>query len=129
MNTVSRWVIAVAMLVSGLLHGYLYAHRYREIPVIGAGFLVQASAFCAVAVLLAVGGPRWFWWVSAVLSAGALVAFGLSRTVGLFGFVERGFEPVPYALLSVVTEAVVVLMVGVWALWVRNHQASSARRD
>ena len=32
-----------------------------------------------------------------------LVAFALSRTTGLFGFTETGWEPCPYALLSVVT--------------------------
>ncbi len=67
-------------------------------------------------VLLAVGAPVWFGWASGLLSAGALAAFALSRTVGLFGFVETGWEPVPYALLSVVAEAVAVLTAGVWAV-------------
>lgn len=112
-NIVRRLVIAAAMLASGLLHAYLYVHGYQHIPVVGMGFLVQASVFCAVAVLLAVGAPQWFAWVSGLMSAGALAAFGLSRTVGLFGFVEKGLEPVPYALLSVVTEVVVVVTVAV----------------
>ena len=36
--------------------------------------------------------------------------------VGLFGFVETGRQPVPYAVLSVVAEALAVLAVGVWAV-------------
>lgn len=115
-NIVYRLVIAAAMLSSGLLHAYLYVHGYGHIPSVGTGFLVQASVFCAVGVLLAVGAPRWFGWASGLLSAGALVAFALSRTVGLFGFVETGLEPVPYAVLSVVAEAVAVLTAGVWAV-------------
>ena len=115
-NIVYRLVIAAAMLSSGLLHAYLYVHGYGHIPSVGTGFLVQASVFCAVGVLLAVGAPRWFGWASGLLSAGALVAFALSRTVGLFGFVETGWEPVPYAVLSVVAEAVAVLTAGVWVV-------------
>lgn len=118
-NVVYRLVIAVAMLASGLIHAYLYVHGYRHIPDIGTAFLVQSSAFCAVGVLLAAGAPRWFAWAAGLLSAGALGAFALSRTVGLFGFVETGLEPVPYAVLSVVAEVVAVLAVGMWAVRVR----------
>ncbi|KMV13891.1 MULTISPECIES: hypothetical protein [Mycobacteriaceae] len=102
------------MVVSGGVHAYLYLHGYGHIPTVGTGFLVQASVFCAVGVLLAVGAPRWFGWASGLLSAGALAAFGLSRTVGLFGFVETGWEPAPYALISVIVEAVAVLAVAAW---------------
>jgi hypothetical protein len=111
---VYRLVIAAAMVVSGGVHAYLYLHGYGHIPTVGTGFLVQASVFCAVGVLLAVGAPRWFGWASGLLSAGALAAFGLSRTVGLFGFVETGWEPAPYALISVIVEAVAVLAVAAW---------------
>lgn len=114
MTLVYRLVIAAAMVVSGGVHAYLYLHGYGHIPTVGTGFLVQASVFCAVGVLLAVGAPRWFGWASGLLSAGALAAFGLSRTVGLFGFVETSWEPAPYALISVIVEAVAVLAVAAW---------------
>lgn len=114
MTLVYRLVIAAAMVVSGGVHAYLYLHGYGHIPTVGTGFLVQASVFCAVGVLLVVGAPRWFGWASGLLSAGALAAFGLSRTVGLFGFVETGWEPAPYALISVIVEAVAVLAVAAW---------------
>lgn len=114
MTLVYRLVIAAAMVVSGGVHAYLYLHGYGHIPTVGTGFLVQASVLCAVGVLLAVGAPRWFGWASGLLSAGALAAFGLSRTVGLFGFVETGWEPAPYALISVIVEAVAVLAVAAW---------------
>jgi hypothetical protein len=42
----------------------------------------------------------------------ASAAFALSRTVGLFGFTETGWEPEPYALLSVAAEALVAILVG-----------------
>jgi hypothetical protein len=35
----------------------------------------------------------------------------LSRTVGLFGFIERGWEPSPQAALSVIAEVFTVVLV------------------
>jgi hypothetical protein len=55
-----------------------------------------------------------------VLAAGALVAFALSRTVGIAGFVERGFEPAPHALISVGAELVTVACVVAVALRARR---------
>jgi hypothetical protein len=40
------------------------------------------------------------------------VAFALSRTVGLFGFTERGWDPSPHAVISVAAEVLTVLL---WA--------------
>jgi hypothetical protein len=109
-----RLGIAASLAVSGVSHAYLFIHGYRFIPNIGPAFLVQASACLAVAVLLAVGGPGWLRWAGAALSAGSLVAFALSRTVGLFGFTEVGWEPAPHAAISVAAESVTVAL---WAIW------------
>ncbi|WP_234791514.1 hypothetical protein [Mycolicibacterium mucogenicum] len=111
MTLVHRLVLAAAMVVSGGVHAYLYLHGYGHIPTVGTGFLVQAAVFCSVGVLILAGGPTWFLWVAGLLSAGALGAFALSRTVGLAGFVEKGWEPAPYALVSAVAEIVAVLAV------------------
>jgi len=109
-----RMAIAVSLVVSGVSHAYLYAHGYGHIPVIGTGFLLQASVFFAVAVLVALGGPEWLVWAAGVLAVGALGAFALSRTVGIAGFVETGWDPAPHAMLSVAAEVVTVLACGVW---------------
>lgn len=119
-NIVGRLVIAGAMFTSGAVHAYLYLHGYGHIPVVGTGFLVQSAVFCSVAVLLVVGGPQWFVWASGLMSAGALGAFGLSRTVGLAGFSEKGWEPAPYALVSAAAEIVAVLAVVAWAVEMRR---------
>jgi hypothetical protein len=120
---VTRIALAVAIAVSGLSHAYLYVHGYQHIPLIGTAFLVQAGISFALALLILIGGPSWLRWVAAALSGGALVAFGLSRTVGLFGFSERGWQPSPHAAISVVAELVAV---GLWAAYVlgRRQQAS-----
>jgi hypothetical protein len=88
-----RLGISASLAVSGVIHAYLYVSGYRDIPTIGPAFLGQAVVFCVLALLVLAGGPAWLRWVAAVLSAGALVAFALSRTVGLFGFTELGWNP------------------------------------
>ena len=49
-----------------------------------------------------------------MLAGGSLVAFALSRTVGLFGFSEQGWQPSPHAAVDMVAE---VLVVGLWAAY------------
>jgi hypothetical protein len=111
---VTRIGIAVALAVSGISHAYLYMHGYRHIPTIGTAFIVQASVSFALAILILVGGPAWLRWAGAMLAGGSLVAFALSRTVGLFGFSEQGWQPSPHAAVDMVAE---VLVVGLWAAY------------
>jgi hypothetical protein len=115
-NIMVRAGFAVSLLVSAVSHAYLYVHGYQHIPKIGASFLIQASVSFAVAVLIALGGPVWLRWAAAAIAGGSLVAFTASRTVGIFGFSEQGWEPTPYAALSVAAEVLTVL---VWAGTVR----------
>jgi drug/metabolite transporter (DMT)-like permease len=116
---VTRLALAVALAVSGASHAYLYIHGYHHIPTIGTAFVVQASVSFALALLIVIGGPSWLQWAAAALAAGALGAFALSRTVGLFGFSEQGWQPSPHAAISVVAELVVV---GLWAVYVIGHR-------
>ena len=108
----TRIGIAAAVAISGISHAYLYIHGYQHIPTIGAAFVLQASILCALALLILIGGPAWLQWAAAMVAGGALIAFALSRTVGLFGFFEQGWQPAPYAAVSVVAEA---LAIGLWA--------------
>ena len=127
-GSVARIGIAATLAVSGISHAYLYIHGYRHIPIIGAAFAVQASVCFAVALLILIGGPAWLRWAAAMLAGGSLVAFALSRTVGLFGFSERGWQPSPHAVVSVVAE---LLTVGLWAAYLvyrrrRDHSCQTA---
>jgi hypothetical protein len=119
-----RVAIAAALAVSGISHAYLYIHGYRHIPNIGTAFRLQASVSVAVAVLLVVGGPGWLRWAAAALAGGSLVAFALSRTVGVLGFTERGWQPSPHAAISAMAE---VLTVVLWAVWLLRRRAAVAR--
>jgi hypothetical protein len=107
---VTRIGIALALTVTGVSHAYLYIHGYRHIPTIGTAFLIQASVSFALAALILVGGPAWLQWAGAMLAGGSLVAFALSRTVGLFGFSEQGWQPSPHAALSAVAEVLTVVL-------------------
>jgi hypothetical protein len=121
-----RLAMAVALTVTGISHAYLYIHGYHHIPTIGTAFVVQASVSFALALLILLGGPVWLQWAGAAVSGGALVAFALSRTVGLFGFSETGWEPSPHAAISVVAEVVVV---GLWAVSVLRSRLGARTED
>ena len=115
-----RLGIAATLVVSGVIHADLYIHGYRHIPTVGPAFLLQASMFCALAVLILAGAPEWFRWAGALLSVGTLIALALSRTMGLFGFTERGWEPSPQAAVSVIAEVLTVVLVAVSVLSSRS---------
>jgi hypothetical protein len=109
-----RLGIAGSLAISGLDHAHLYIHGYRHIPTIGTAFLIQASLSIAVAILIVAGGPAWLRWAAAVLAAGSLGAFALSRTIGLFGFSEAGWQPAPHAAISALAEALTVVLCAAW---------------
>jgi hypothetical protein len=103
--------VSATLAVSGVIHAYLYVHGYSHIPMIGPAFLLQAVVFCLLAVLILASGARWLLWVGGAVALGSLIAFVLSRTVGLFGFIEYGWEPSPEAALSVIAEVLTVVLV------------------
>ncbi|MDT5231048.1 MAG: hypothetical protein QOJ56_6482 [Mycobacterium sp.] len=123
-GVITRIGIAAALAVSGISHAYLYIHGYQHIPTIGAAFILQASLSFAVAALILIGGPGWLRWAAAMVAGGALVAFVLSRTVGLFGFSERGWQPSPHAAVSVVAE---LLTVGLWVAYLIDRRRAGTR--
>lgn len=115
-SLVTRIGIAVALAVTGISHAYLYIHGYQHIPTIGTAFIVQASVSFALAILILFGGPAWLRWAAAMLAGGSLVAFALSRTVGLFGFSEQGWQPSPHAAVDLVAEVLVVGLVAAYLI-------------
>ncbi len=59
-----RLAISASLAVSGAIHVYLYVNGYRDIPIVGPGFLGQAIVFCVLALLILAGGPDWLRWVA-----------------------------------------------------------------
>jgi hypothetical protein len=118
--------IGATLIVSGVVHAYLYIHGYQYIPTIGTAFLLQAGVFCALGVLVLVGGPDWLSWSGGALSVAAIITFALSRTIGLLGFTEHGWEP-PYGPVSVIAQILTVVLVAA-AVLTSRRAVSSARR-
>ncbi|MBW8804307.1 MAG: hypothetical protein JF587_10695 [Catenulisporales bacterium] len=102
--------MAVTLAISGYIHAQLYVTGYRSIHVIGVLFLIQASASFALAALLPLGGPVLLRLVAGGAAVGALGGFLASRTVGVFGFTEHGWEPSPQSLISVLVEVGTLLL-------------------
>ena len=123
-----RVAVGVAVAVSGYLHAELYVHGYQAIPVIGPAFLLQAAGSFAVALLLLAGAPPWIRLAAAGLALGALVGFALSRTTGLFGFLETGWQPAPESLISVLAELATLALLAAASLVQRKRRAAPASR-
>lgn len=105
---------AVTLAISGYIHAQLYLDGYRFIHAVGVMFLIQAAASFALATLLLAASllpaPALVHVSAAGAALGALGGFAASRTVGVFGFTEHGFQPAPQALISVLAEVATVLL-------------------
>lgn len=119
---VLRWVTASAVLVSGLVHLWLWFDGFAEIDVIGPLFLLNAVA----GVVIAAATVAWRHWLPLLASVGfgaaTLGAFVVSTTVGLFGVQER-WSGAP-VWIAAVSEALAVLAGGL-ALVTESRESRS----
>ncbi|MEU6194389.1 hypothetical protein [Streptomyces sp. NPDC047061] len=114
-TTALRRATAATLAVGGYVHAQLYVDGYRFIHVIGPLFLLQASASLALAALLMTGTPPLLLRAGAAgVALGALGGFTASRTVGVFGFTERGLQPAPQAVLGLLAESGTLLFLAAW---------------
>ena len=116
-----RVMAAVAVLVSAVVHLYLWFDGYRDVEVIGPAFLLNAVGGAVIGVLLL----TWSHWVPALLTLGfgvsTLGAFVVSTTVGLFGVQEQW---VGWAVwTAAISEAAAILLGG--ALLLRDNPLRS----
>lgn len=103
----ARAVTALAVLVSALVHLYLWNDGMREVDVIGPGFLLNGVGGIAVAVAVL----AWRHWLPLLAAAGfgaaTLGAYVLARTVGLAGVRET--ITTPEAVVSAVVEVLAIV--------------------
>lgn len=122
-----RGCTALAMAVTGYIHASLYVDDgYRVIHVVGPAFLLLSSSAFAVAALLLVGGSLVPRLGAAAVAAGALGGFVMSRTVGVFGFTERGLQPAPQALISLISELGTLALLLCWEAMMRRSRAAAS---
>ncbi|MER7243855.1 hypothetical protein [Kribbella sp. NPDC000426] len=108
--TLAALPVALCLAVAGYIHAQLYVRSYHAIPYIGTSFRWDAAASFAVAALLLVRNATVLRIVAVGLCLSGLGGFVGSRTVGLFGFTERGWQPAPQALLSVLAWVVALVL-------------------
>jgi hypothetical protein len=118
-----RLLTAVAVLVSGGVHLWLWYDVFRDENVVGPMFLLNVAASVVIAVLLL----RWQHWLPAFLALGfgasTLGAFVIATTDnGLFGVHERWTGG--WVFLAAAAELVAII--GGAAVLVREHAGSSA---
>jgi prolipoprotein diacylglyceryltransferase len=103
----TRLGTGLALLVAGGTHLWSWSHGYRHTSV-GPAFLVDTFLSAVVGVLVLVRANRVAAWAGSAVSATALLAYGIARTVGLFGFVERTWTTA--SLLAAGCEATVLVL-------------------
>lgn len=119
-----RLLTAVATAATGYVHADLYLNGgYRTIPTVGPSFLVLSSGAFAVAALLLIGTSPVLRLAAAGIAAGALGGFVLSRTIGVFGFTERGLQPAPQALISLISELGALTLLLSWQVMLPSFGA------
>jgi hypothetical protein len=113
----------------GWIHLQLWLDGYREIPVVGVLFLLNAIGAVALAIAL-LAAPRRLLTAAAVVTAlftaGTLAGLALSLTVGLFGVHESLKTPLVPATLIVESTGVLVLVITV-ILAIRDPGQSQQR--
>jgi hypothetical protein len=88
------------ILSGGAVHLNLWVTGYREIPYIGPLFFLNVLGSIAVGFLVATGTRPLSAVAGIAFSAGSLAALVLSRTVGLFGFMEAWTPPARQTLAA-----------------------------
>ena len=122
-RTLEALPLSICLATSGYIHAQLYVRSYHFIPTIGPSFHWDAAASMAVAVLLLIRNAGVLRILAAGLCLSGLGGFTLSRTVGLFGFTERGWQPSPQDPLSVVAWVAALVLLLVPAIrQFREHQ-------
>jgi len=81
------------IIISAIIHLYLWASGYRSITVIGPLFLAQGVVSVPFAVALGVLGRLGLLAAGAALMAGTAVGLLLSAQIGLFGFKDSLAAP------------------------------------
>jgi hypothetical protein len=78
-----RWPAAALLAEVAAVHIALVPAHLRDAPYAGAVFIALSAASIGVALLIAVSDQRRAWAAAGGLAAGALVAYVISRSVGL----------------------------------------------
>jgi hypothetical protein len=78
-----RWPAAAALSATAAIHMTLVPEHLREAPYAGALFIALSAAALATAIVLSATDHELVWLAAVAISLGAVIAYFLSRSVGL----------------------------------------------
>jgi hypothetical protein len=116
-----RWPAAAALSATAAIHMTLVPEHLHEAPYAGGLFIALSAAALATAMVLSATDHELVWLAAIAISLGALVAYFLSRSVGLPSMSDDiGDWANPLGVAAVACEAVTI------ACWIvpRRHKAS-----
>jgi len=104
------WAGIILVLATGLIHLIEGPENYEEVAYKGILFFLNTLGAVIAAIGIYRGEKLWGWTLGLVVTAGALIMYILSRTVGLPGLEvdDEWFEPMGVA--SLVVEGLFVLL-------------------
>ncbi len=121
LSTPLRRLAAAAIGLAGLAHLILVPEYFAEVWPLGVSFLISAVVTGWVAVRLWRTDSARAWLIGMVISAGMILGFLLSRTVGLLGYRSTDWiEGIP----SVVTELAFLVLAAGWYARMRSTSGS-----
>jgi hypothetical protein len=114
-----RWPAALFLLVNAAIHLYLAPMHLIEAPYIGALFIALSAACIILAVLLTFLDNTLVWTATGTISLLALIAFLISRTIGLPQIgddIGNWTDPLGYPnmVVEILTVAVAVVVLRSW---------------
>ena len=122
-----RWLAAVCLAVIAGVHIAIAPEHLHDAPYAGVLFLVLAAAALVAAGLVLTTNHPLVWTATAALSLSALVAYLMSRSVGLPSLSDDiGDWLNPLGVIAVVCETVVVLIAGYTQLGFRRYRIVTA---
>ncbi|MEO6944520.1 MAG: hypothetical protein ABI053_07400 [Lacisediminihabitans sp.] len=120
------------LLANAVIHLYLAPMHLMEAPYIGVLFIMLSAACIVLAALLAVHDNAVVWTVTGAVSLLALIAFVVSRTVGLPQIgddIGNWTEPLGYPnmVIEVLTIAVAVVAMKLWSRHIPDRTSDLER--
>jgi hypothetical protein len=120
-NSLWRWPAAAALSSTAAIHMTLVPEHLREAPYAGALFIALSAAALATAIVLSATDHELVWLAAIAISLGAVLAYFLSRSVGLPSMSDDiGDWANPLGMAAVACE---VLTIACW-LVPRRHRTS-----
>jgi hypothetical protein len=109
-STFWRWPAAAALSATAAIHMTLVPDHLREAPYAGALFIALSAAAMTTAMLLSAADHDLVWLAAIAISLGALVAYFLSRSIGLPSMSDDiGDWTNPLGLAAVACEALTLI--------------------